>query len=293
MFQMIIKAHSPQELRTKIFEAARAFEQDHITSEPPVGINVPVDFAGDEEDGPVASMENNGADRAVVPAPREISNLAEGLPLPHFSAAAAAQTHAPTAATGGDLDARGLRWDERIHAATKTKNKDGTWRNKRGLEEGHIKEIEAQLQSQGPAQVTQSAPAPQIPAAPIAPPVIAAPVIPPAPAPTIAVETPSFAPPVVPTVPATPIAAATAPSYENIPIPAQAQKPAHTFETFRANIIKVFVDLLSAGKINQEYIERLKTYFGVKEAWDVKDDETKARELFENFVSHGLITKVG
>jgi adenosine deaminase len=81
--------------------------------------------------------------------------------------------------------------------------------------------------------------------------------------------------------------------YENIPVPAHAAKPAHTFETFQKQMIATLAALVSAGAINQDYIETLKRFFGVKEIWEVSKNEAQAREMFENFCLSGLITKVG
>ena len=43
------------------------------------------------------------------------------------------------------LDANGLPWDERIHAGTKTKTADGSWKKKRGVDPDVLKEIEQEL----------------------------------------------------------------------------------------------------------------------------------------------------
>ena len=53
-------------------------------------------------------------------------------------------------ATPPDADKRGMPWDERIHAASKALNKDGTWRYKRNTEQSLIDEVEAELQSVTP-----------------------------------------------------------------------------------------------------------------------------------------------
>jgi len=53
---------------------------------------------------------------------------------------------APAAdATGVDAD--GLPWDERIHAPSKSQNKDGTWRKKKKLEDAFVAGVEAELRS--------------------------------------------------------------------------------------------------------------------------------------------------
>lgn len=44
------------------------------------------------------------------------------------------------------LDADGIPWDARIHAGTKTQNKDGTWKKLRGVSEVLYGEVHAELQ---------------------------------------------------------------------------------------------------------------------------------------------------
>lgn len=81
----------------------------------------------------------SGATPIVPPAPA----------LPSAPAAAAPTVPAPPAnpAADGEVDKRGFTWDGRIHSSTKTKNADGTWRQKRGTAETYVKEIET-LQTQ-------------------------------------------------------------------------------------------------------------------------------------------------
>lgn len=45
-----------------------------------------------------------------------------------------------------ELDSKGIPWDARIHASTKSKKKDGSWTALRGLnDDGKVKQIEAEL----------------------------------------------------------------------------------------------------------------------------------------------------
>lgn len=44
-----------------------------------------------------------------------------------------------------ELDSAGMPWDARIHASTKTKVKDGTWKKMRGVDEDLVAEVEAEL----------------------------------------------------------------------------------------------------------------------------------------------------
>lgn len=52
---------------------------------------------------------------------------------------------AQTSLAPSNLDAKGRSWDERIHASSKAKNADGTWRAKRGVAAELVAEVEAEL----------------------------------------------------------------------------------------------------------------------------------------------------
>lgn len=86
---------------------------------------------------PLVSM----AEACGAPAPVTITNDDDG----------------PVNEQAPDTDARGIPWDERIHAGTKATNKDGSWRYKRGVTEATIKTVEAEL-------TATPAPAPATPA---------------------------------------------------------------------------------------------------------------------------------
>lgn len=73
----------------------------------------------------------------------------------------------PIPAVAGELDIRGYPHDERIHAKTKTKNADGSWRYRRGTEQAIIDAVEAEIKpanDPGPIPPVLQAPA----AAPVA-----------------------------------------------------------------------------------------------------------------------------
>lgn len=55
-------------------------------------------------------------------------------------AAADAQEDSPTCDTS-EADVNGVYWDARIHAETKTKNKDGSWRQKRGVDADLVQQV--------------------------------------------------------------------------------------------------------------------------------------------------------
>ena len=89
----------------------------------------------------------------VNPSPAEIFNPVNHLPsMPVIPVPKA------------ELDTQGFPWDIRIHARTKTKMKDGSWKKLRGVGPNIVKQVEAELQA------VQSLPVPAatgvIPAAP-------------------------------------------------------------------------------------------------------------------------------
>lgn len=74
--------------------------------------------------------------------------------------------------SGVDLDANGMPWDNRIHAESKGKIADGTWRKKRNLDPAVLAQVEAELrQVMGAPGVAPLAPstAPIAPTPPLAP----------------------------------------------------------------------------------------------------------------------------
>lgn len=50
----------------------------------------------------------------------------------------------------GELDSEGTPWNPQIHSRTKSKNKDGTWRTKRGIQEETVQAITEKYQPQIP-----------------------------------------------------------------------------------------------------------------------------------------------
>jgi hypothetical protein len=83
---------------------------------------------------PVPPAANVSASAPAVPA---------AVPVPPAGDSAAVSPPAPT----GALDAQGLPWDQRIHASTKAKNADGTWRQKRGVDAALVEQVTASLRS--------------------------------------------------------------------------------------------------------------------------------------------------
>lgn len=109
-------------------------------------------------------------------------------PPPAASPVSAMVAPATVAAPSGgvNLDATGLPWDARIHAGSKVKNADGSWRQRRGLnDDALLRRVETELRA-----VMALPPGAAAPAA-----VFAIPVVPAVPAQA----------PLIPTVPAAPV----------------------------------------------------------------------------------------
>lgn len=202
--------------------------------------------------------------------------------------------------SGDDLDVRGLPYDSRIHSAGKSKNQDGTWRYRRGIDETVIEQVEKEIKSI--ASPLQSAPippvppsSPVIPEVPMAPPMMAVPVMPMLNPPDQTVtapevkrhpDAPAFASPTVDKI---------YDAYSNVDngivIP-PGMKPAHTLQTFTNNLTEILAQLINEKKINKAYIESLCTHFNVKYIWNVIGSGVQIKELYEAFAQYGFITKL-
>jgi len=174
---------------------------------------------------------------AVTPPPVAVPPV-PSVPTPAAPSAPAGATN-PVA-----VDKNGLPWDERIHAGTKTQNADGSWRQRRGLDNpDYVASIENELRAAlrvaplpptVPNAVVPAAPIPEAPAIPVtvpAAPIATAPATgtatPPLPA-TAAPEVPNAAPassavptapiptPPVPPVPTAPASTATPISFAQV-----------------------------------------------------------------------------
>jgi hypothetical protein len=102
------------------------------------------------------------------------------LPAPPSApeAAAPSEPAAPSSPAAVERDSRGIVWDARIHAANKSTNKDGSWRQRRGLDDESVKAaVEAELVAKhgrgdmippplpGPATPLPAPPLPPVPPA--------------------------------------------------------------------------------------------------------------------------------
>ena len=141
----------PEGMSVDYAEARKALESDNI-------IRIPI-----EPDDPAAAFGDAQAPVAeagpkiVVPPP----------PPP----AAVDPREVPARATT-EVDKSGLPWDGRIHASTKARNADGSWRTKRGLDPAVLANVETELKALMaiPAAGPQLVPAPPPPAAAVPPP---------------------------------------------------------------------------------------------------------------------------
>jgi hypothetical protein len=166
--------------------------------------------------------------------------------------------------TGGAVDSEGVPWDKRIHSSSKKFNSDGTWRTARNLDKAVLAQVKAELFAKRGGQ-----PQAAIPAAPMTPSPVVTPVQP------LQVVQPQVAAP-----------AATLPS----PVMPTFQA-GHTLDTFRANFPLVMSQLITEGKLTQEYVNQLKSFFNVAEIWQASPDQQQM--VFEQFAANNIIAKVG
>jgi hypothetical protein len=290
MFSMIVKATDLPTLAEKLHEAS-------LTIRGGCQVYGSVSCASEEDEVNL----HNAISQAHQEFPKVVDNSVDNDEAPAgfepvpvvINAASISQ-----AAHNHETDSRGLPWDERIHSSSKEKNKDGSWRYKRGVDKNLLPQVEAELLAgRSPNQST----------APM-------PVIAPPPLPTILVEIPKVFPqatvptqapvaqPVVNVAPSmiqnpSPLIAQThsvmAPVYEQqIPIP-QSTKLTHSLQTFKdpANFAKVIAVLVTEKKIDQNYLNQLKAHFNVKEIFDLPKNDAAITEIFNSFVGYGFITK--
>lgn len=139
---------------------------------------------------PTGAMTPSAPPAQIVNAPESFPNFdAEGGPAEIVGA----PEHIANPEGAPDVDSRGFRWDERIHAGTKATNADGTWRNKRGVDKALLDSVEAEMRA-GLGEPAAEAPE----------------------APTTSTDVPSPSLPELPEPPA-PAPAAAAPSASDVP----------------------------------------------------------------------------
>jgi len=206
----------------------------------------PLDLVSEPQpDAAAAFGAGNDAAAAASPSVGDGAGAASVAPIPPSPPAAPA--------TGVEVDSEGLPWDKRIHStpATRTKNGEGPWRAKRGVEDALKASVEAELRQVMGAPVPPPPPAPAPVAAPAVPPAplppVAAPA-PPPPAPAAPVPTPA---PVAPAP--TPVAADTATG------PAAATPAVSTF----ADLMRKITGMQTAGTLTVEQTTAISQSLGI------------------------------
>lgn len=188
------KAYQPQEAADEELET---LQHDHESTMPAAAF-------GNLQQGGIAYNDPPGSDPVTVfgvpPAPLALSippgaGASTVAPPPPANTAPITTTPGVASSVAGvDLDAKGMPWDNRIHAESKGKIADGTWRKKRNLDPALVAQVEAELrQVMGAAPAAPLAPAVPAPppTAPIAPVVVSAPQVTAPPAPAVAPAAPA------------------------------------------------------------------------------------------------------
>lgn len=169
-------------------------------------------------------------------------------------------------AADAERDSEGMPWCATIHASSKAKNKDGSWRVKRGVEDSEVAKYKAQFQN-----TSANARPPE------ADPVLV---------PEFDQGVPTRTEPVV-NQPVTPAAAPT----PSLPMPSM--NSGHTLDTFKSNFPMIVASLITEKKITQDYVNELKAFFKVDEIWKVTDSQKEM--MFAQWTSseYNLIQRVG
>lgn len=197
----------------------------------------------------------------------------------------------------GEVDSRGIPWDERVHASSKALTGKGAWRSRRGVEPAVLAQIEAELLARRPvgsialSQTPSTDLAPSI--SPVPQVVSPTPYVPPVPTVTQPVTVPPapFYPDPVLT---RPVPQSPSPTVSPAPVASTVVPPpvtsAHSVETFKAQLVPTLARLVKEGKLTNEYLHQLKQYFNVEQIFEINDQQTV--ELYQQLVSNGLIAEV-
>lgn len=164
-------------------------------------------------------------------------------------------------ATDVDLDSAGVPWNAKIHSSSKKKVKNGTWKVARGVEDAEVEAYNLRFRNSQPA-VRDVAPITVVSPAPVQT------------APTAVVTaTPAAAPVALPPMPT--------------------MNSGHTLDSFKAGFPVILSGLLTEKKISQDYVNQLKTFFGVTEIWNITDAQKESVFLQWSSPEFNLITRVG
>lgn len=160
----------------------------------------------------------------------------------------------PTASiSAADVDTEGIVYDPAIHTSTRAKTAKGTWKKKpggAGVASGSVKSEPASQ----PANITSMERA--------------------------ATQQPAIEQPTT---------AAAIQHHENAGPAIGAAPSMHNFDSFKSNLMTVVVRLINEGKMDRAYMQELNQFFGVSNLWDVKNDDAKAKQLFDLFIQYQFI----
>lgn len=165
--------------------------------------------------------------------------------------------------TSGELDSEGIPWIEGIHSSSKAKVKNGTYKIARGVDDATANAAKAKYRASAPVQ---AAPVYQAPVQHVQHINLNTP-------PVVTYQAPVQQAPVV------------AP-----PIP-QMQQSGHTLESFKGNFAMTLAQLITNGKLTQDWVNSLKAHFGVAEIWQA--NEAQVAQVFDQLVQHGIVQRVG
>lgn len=155
----------------------------------------------------------------------------------------------PDPVLGVELDSKGFPWCAEVHAGTKGKNKDGSWKAKKGVDDATRAAVEQATLAR--LQATAAQPPAVVAAAPVAAPVAAAPVAPVA--------------PVAPAMPMGIAAAAVAPvSYEKL--------------------VEKYSTMAAAGLIDATKVGAIYAACGVTDPNALATDETMCGKVYAEMV---------
>lgn len=145
-----------------------------------------VDCAGGVDEDVVSTASLPAIEEAQDQTPEQAFTLAA--PTANVSVITQSSEGSAVPAENDRLDKDGLPWDDRIHASSRVKVADGTWRKRRGIDEATVATVEAELKALMGLPVPP-APAPvPTPAAAFTAPAVA--VLPASPTPIAAVPAP-------------------------------------------------------------------------------------------------------
>ncbi len=106
--------------------------------------NYPSLFNNTEGQEPNAAEVFGGNSQAAAPAAAAGSEAQTPRSPQNDVAPATTAAGAAPVASSGEVDSAGFPWDGRIHARTKTKIADGTWKKKRGIDDATVQAVQAE-----------------------------------------------------------------------------------------------------------------------------------------------------